>query len=104
MAFVTLFRILSGDTWPPGLDVYADTGAVDPFNALFMISFRLIVDWILLQVPPHGFGGGWAMGGPLPPAAARSPGKSARPLAPGGDRPHGSRRARRARRDAPCEP
>ena len=52
LAFVSLFRILSGDTWPPDLSVLASDGSagVDPFNAIFIISFRLIVDWILLQV------------------------------------------------------
>ena len=52
MAFVTLFRILSGDTWAPDLTVLNEDGTVDLFNALFMISFRLIVDWVFLQASP----------------------------------------------------
>ena len=55
---------------------------------------------------PLGLGwDGYVVASPLPrqvpQSAARSPGKSARPLATGGDRPHGSRRARR---DCPCPP
>jgi hypothetical protein len=53
LAFITFFRILSGDSYPPSLSVYADDGSVDPYNALLMVSFRLVVDWILLQVIPR---------------------------------------------------
>ena len=29
-------------------------GRIDPANALFIVSFRLVVDWILLQVAALG--------------------------------------------------
>ena len=39
-----------GDTWPPSLAVTDEDGNINSSNALFIISFRLVVDWILLQV------------------------------------------------------
>ncbi len=32
------------------LPVLDETGSVDPMGAIIMLSFRLIVEWILLQV------------------------------------------------------
>ena len=40
----------AGDTWPPSLAVTDEDGYINSSNALFIISFRLVVDWILLQV------------------------------------------------------
>ena len=40
---------LAGDTWPPNLAVTDENGRIDPLNTLFVLSFRLVVDWILLQ-------------------------------------------------------
>jgi hypothetical protein len=38
------------DTHTQNLPVLDETGNVDPMGAIIMLSFRLIVEWILLQV------------------------------------------------------
>jgi hypothetical protein len=56
-AVVTLFRIAGGETWigePPdeGMPIINDEGFVNWGTAAFVMSFIVIVNWTLLQVPP----------------------------------------------------
>mmetsp|Transcript_52972 Transcript_52972/g.139581 ORF Transcript_52972/g.139581 Transcript_52972/m.139581 type:complete len:651 (-) Transcript_52972:1867-3819(-) len=49
-AFLALFRITAGDTWVPSLPVRFDNGSLNWRGASFVISYIMIVNWIILQV------------------------------------------------------
>lgn len=68
--FMSLFKILAGDSWIPGLDELNEDGSMNVPAAAYICSFRLVVEWILLQVRP-----GPARSGPT---QARQTGHAAR--------------------------
>ena len=47
-------QVLAGDSWVPGLSELDENGEMDTGVVMFVCSFRLVVEWILLQVaaPP----------------------------------------------------
>jgi hypothetical protein len=44
-------QILAGDSWVGGLSELDENGEMDTGVVLFVCSFRLLVEWILLQAP-----------------------------------------------------
>ena len=42
-------QVLAGDSWVPGLSELDENGDMDTGVVLFVCSFRLLVEWILLQ-------------------------------------------------------
>ncbi len=52
-SFVALFKILAGDSWVPGLSQLNEDGSMNLGVVTYMCSYRLVVEWILLQVTPH---------------------------------------------------
>lgn len=53
--FISLFKILAGDSWINGLDELNSDGTMNVPAAVYICSFRLVVEWILLQVDLAGF-------------------------------------------------
>jgi hypothetical protein len=51
-SFVALFKILAGDAWIPGLSQLNEDGSMNMGVVTYMCSYRLVVEWILLQVSP----------------------------------------------------
>ena len=47
---ITMFRITSGEPWGDILPPTDETGAPNPGNCLFIVSYLVIVCWTLLQV------------------------------------------------------
>ena len=52
-SFVAFFKILAGDAWIPGLSQLNEDGSMNLGVVAYMCSYRLIVEWILLQVAPR---------------------------------------------------
>ena len=50
---MALFKILAGDSWVPGLSQLNDDGSMNLGVVAYMCSYRLVVEWILLQVTPR---------------------------------------------------
>ena len=48
-AFVTLFHVTAGDPWPEELPTVREDGSTDWAVAGFMLSFTIIVIWVILQ-------------------------------------------------------
>jgi voltage-gated sodium channel len=49
-AMLTLFRIAAGETWVEGIPLLKSTGHVDWVFAFYIMSYILVVNWVLLQV------------------------------------------------------
>jgi hypothetical protein len=52
-AFVSMFRLTAGETWLESLERYDEKGQLNYTNAVFVLSYIILVVWVLLQVPPE---------------------------------------------------
>jgi hypothetical protein len=71
-AFVTMFRLTTDGQWPLSIPSYEDDGGVNWRCAAFMMSYIVVVNWVVLQVrggggPAHPRPRCWARGGGAPP-------------------------------------
>ena len=49
-AFIALFRITAGETWISSLDLLDPDGSVNWDAALYILTYIMLVNWIVLQV------------------------------------------------------
>jgi len=49
-AIITMFLIISGETWLPDMPPFKEDGHMDTGVVIFCVSFTVIVNWTLLQV------------------------------------------------------
>ena len=49
-AFVTMFRLTTDGLWPESVPAYTEEGEVSWKCAAFMMSYVVVVNWVVLQV------------------------------------------------------
>ncbi len=49
-AFVTMFRLTTDGGWPVSIPQYDEDGRVNWKCAAFMMSYIVVVNWVVLQV------------------------------------------------------
>ena len=50
LAFVTMFRLTTDGQWPESVQAYTEDGGLNWKCSLFMMSYIVVVNWVVLQV------------------------------------------------------